>query len=213
MTPTPPSRTIFRYPWEFEIAGFYCSSLKSYLRLTLECSSLSLIQLLLREIVQTWWRTGTKQAACTRSNPMMDVLSRCSVTWPRLEGAGRCSRRGWTALWISTVAGMITELDLETWAASSGWAWIRSIAWQQPARTNCVSTWRKQTATRPMHSTALLQYQLHRTSIGCVSDRTRVSLGSYSSESILDRDRVSLVSYSGESWTVLGLVSGTRVWV
>ena len=39
----PLSRTIFRYPWEFEIAGFYCSSINSYLRLTLECSSFSFI--------------------------------------------------------------------------------------------------------------------------------------------------------------------------
>ena len=85
----------------------------------------------------SYTKLAKQSAVCTQSTLMVKVPLMCSVIKKQPEGGGQCSRRDWTARFLSTVTGMTTKLGLVTWMVSSGLDWTKFTAWKEK-KHNCL---------------------------------------------------------------------------
>ena len=94
-----------------------------------------------------------EQTVCTKSDLTTCLLLTCFVTKQQPVGGGQSSKRDSTDPLISSLIGVITNMDLVTWMESFGLVMIRFTAWPQIVITHCEWTWKILGGTLNMPST------------------------------------------------------------
>ena len=101
---------------------------------------------------------------CTPLNLIICLPLMYSVTKQQPVVVGQCSRKDWTARWISTAFGTTTNMALVTWKVNFGWDWTRFTGWPQIITACCVWTWRTLKETQLMPSITCLVLWVRNTS-------------------------------------------------